>query len=86
MLTQPLKRVLDRDWCLQKPEKLQIMCLLACCILRLLPVFPASVDGLSFVPVPMPFAVIVPNYKLSLKHIVTNFSALALVSHLAKKI
>lgn len=52
----------------------------------LLPVFPASVDGLSFVPVPMPFAVIVPNYKLSLKHIVTNFSALALVSHLAKKI
>ena len=56
------------------------------CILSLLPISPAPVGGLSFVPVPMPFAVIVPNYELSLKLILTNFSALALVSHLAEVI
>lgn len=26
VLLQPLRRVLDRDWCLQKAQKLQIMC------------------------------------------------------------
>lgn len=42
--------------------------------------FPATVDGLSFVSVPVPFAVTVPSSKLCLNPVLTNFSVLALTT------